>query len=651
MIIKKLKLQNFKGTKQLTLEFDAKINDIYGKNRSGKTTICDAFSWLFFNKNSQGNTEDIKTLDIDGNIINNLEHVVEAVITIDDEDINIKKLHQQKWTKKRGVKEPILEGSENKYFWNDVPLKEKEFNAKIESIISLDNMLLLSNPYRFNEGIDWKKRRDILFEKAGNIDDNEIFNKNKDLLTLQEVLKKKTLNEYKKEILAKKSNLKKELESISPRIEEVNRSIIIIEKPDIEDNIYERIKSIDEQINHTSQIEKAKQDQMIELIKEINDRKRMLLEEKNNYNSESSKKKHEFSMRNQNNKNDISKIEQSIAFIQSEISRIEKDLALQNQKLVDLRALSRKEKAETFLFDESLCICPTCKQELPHDDVENKKSELESNFNSEKIKRLEKIKNDGINCKLQVENMQNQLDDLNASYAAENIKLNELTELSVSLEKESLVFLNDVAFEETERCIELLNEIKLLEQKEHRLQDVNDNKLRNKLISEKAELEKKIKLLDQYNYHIQSNVAAGERIAELKQSENKLALAFNELEHVEYLIEEFTREKVNLIEDKINNKFKMAKFKMFHRQANGGIAETCETLYNGVPYSQLNDEAKLNVGLDIINTLNEYYGIDVPIFIDNRESIESIIDVNSQIINFRVPSTPFEPQGYLFKLG
>jgi len=54
---------------------------------------------------------------------------------------------------------------------------------------------------------------------------------------------------------------------------------------------------------------------------------------------------------------------------------------------------------------------------------------------------------------------------------------------------------------------------------------------------------------------------------------------------------------------------------------NGGISETCVTLYKGVPYPDLNGAAKINIGLDIINTLSEHYGLSAPIFIDERESI------------------------------
>lgn len=63
----------------------------------------------------------------------------------------------------------------------------------------------------------------------------------------------------------------------------------------------------------------------------------------------------------------------------------------------------------------------------------------------------------------------------------------------------------------------------------------------------------------------------------------------------------------------------------------------CETLYEGVPYgSGLNNAAKINVGLDIINTLSEHYGILAPIFVDNAEAVTKFINVDAQLISLVV---------------
>ncbi|RIJ63110.1 hypothetical protein D1606_16650, partial [Rummeliibacillus sp. POC4] len=127
------------------------------------------------------------------------------------------------------------------------------------------------------------------------------------------------------------------------------------------------------------------------------------------------------------------------------------------------------------------------------------------------------------------------------------------------------------------------------------------------------------------------------RITELEERETFLTNEIKKLDHHLYLTEEFVREKVRLLEEKINSKFKYARFKLFKEQLNGGLKECCETLYKGVPYSSgLNNAAKINVGIDIINTLSEHYGMRAPIFVDNAEAVTQLIDSDSQIISLVV---------------
>jgi hypothetical protein len=75
---------------------------------------------------------------------------------------------------------------------------------------------------------------------------------------------------------------------------------------------------------------------------------------------------------------------------------------------------------------------------------------------------------------------------------------------------------------------------------------------------------------------------------------------------------------------------------MFKQLINGGEEECCEALVNGVPYADVNTAGKINAGLDIINALSKYFGVNAPITIDNRESCTEIIDTDSQIINLIV---------------
>ena len=126
------------------------------------------------------------------------------------------------------------------------------------------------------------------------------------------------------------------------------------------------------------------------------------------------------------------------------------------------------------------------------------------------------------------------------------------------------------------------------------------------------------------------------KIKELENEEENIANKVQELEAQQYQIEQFTKTKVELLENAINSKFEVVKFRLFDTQINGGLVECCDTLVKGVPYSDVNNAHKILAGLDIINTLIKFYKTSAPIFIDNRESINELYNINTQIISLIV---------------
>src|SRR5690606_16272525 len=126
------------------------------------------------------------------------------------------------------------------------------------------------------------------------------------------------------------------------------------------------------------------------------------------------------------------------------------------------------------------------------------------------------------------------------------------------------------------------------------------------------------------------------RIEELEAEERRLAQEFEELERQLYLTEEFIRTKVRMLEDSINSRIRRARFKLFRQLVNGGVEETCETLLNGVPWPSINGAGKIQVGLDIINTLANHYGFAPPVFIDDAVTITDIPETTGQQIRLIV---------------
>jgi cell division protein FtsB len=126
------------------------------------------------------------------------------------------------------------------------------------------------------------------------------------------------------------------------------------------------------------------------------------------------------------------------------------------------------------------------------------------------------------------------------------------------------------------------------------------------------------------------------RLNELERQEESLASEFERLEYELHLIEEYIKTKAELLTDKINSKFRLAEFKLFETQINGGINPICETTYKGVPWGSLNSAGKVQVGLDIIRTLQDHYGLRCPVWIDNRESVVELPVMDCQVISLIV---------------
>ena len=129
---------------------------------------------------------------------------------------------------------------------------------------------------------------------------------------------------------------------------------------------------------------------------------------------------------------------------------------------------------------------------------------------------------------------------------------------------------------------------------------------------------------------------AKERMEALRQEARESGQQLEELDKLLFLCDEFSRCKVRYIEDQINGRFRLVRWKLFQEQVNGGLADCCEATVDGVPYRSMNNGSRVNAGLDVIRTLSEHYGMRVPLFIDNAESVTGLLPVGSQTVRLVV---------------
>lgn len=587
--IKTLKLENFKGIKDLTIDFKDTTN-IYGDNAVGKTTIFDAYSWLLWDKDSL-NRKDfaIKPYDKDGEEVHNLESIVEGDFVFDDTDLTLKKIYKEVWTKKRGSTQAEFTGHTTDYYINSVPVKKKEYTERIASVISEDNFNLLSNPLYFNQILDKNKRREVILGLIEEVKPEDIIAKNKDLEELD--LETYTVDELKKIAKDSAKKINKDIESIPARIDELDKSKI----HDIDFDALEfrkrstlpAIKEIDEKLADASKMAEG----MTEITEEIT----ALQKEKSELAEKYQNKCFEINLKNKN------------VLLEKEHDALALEEAKKNvEKLKELVEKSREEWQEVHKGQyQGDFKCPTCGQDLLPDQIEK----TMANFNKKKSEKLASIEEKAKDLKIKIE----ECEKLIAIYEVKEYKEEDLPIEPIRLQEidkeldEAKSKLSDFSLD---------NKKDLLEKKD----SLNANL---------EEINKKLSLQGQ-------NEKIDERIKELEKQEKELAKAYEEQQRIIYLCEEYTKTYVDLVSDKINDSFDMVKFKLFENQINGGITETCEVTFEGVPYSDLNNAAKINAGLDVINSLSDKLDLKVPIFIDNAESVNELIKTDTQLVRLVV---------------
>lgn len=637
----KLTLKNFKGIKEFTLEANGANLKIFGDNAVGKTTVYDSFLWLLFDKDSQ-NKKDfaIKTLDGNGKEMHNLEHEVEGVFTLDGRTITLRKVFTEKWTRKRGSATDEFTGHETKYFIDGVPVKKKEYTDRVDQIVKEDIFKLLTSPSFFNEQVKWQDRRKILLEICGDISDTDVIASESKLSRLPEILNGRTIEEHRKVIAAKRSDINKELEKIPVRIDEIKRGmpeLDDINKQALEADITNLNVEIDEKNTLINNIrngnaisEKQKQIQQLEIE---------MLDIKQAHEAGSKDKLYQLKAKLQEESSNASIIESKINNAKTRKQMQENSIITYKQTRERLLKEWHEINDKEFKH-ESDCNCPTCGQALPEEQVQTAKDKALADFNRNKSERLERIQSTGKANTAQLEKAEAEIADIDKEIEKLTAQLSEkkeaVTKIQQQLSTEESMVVDILDNQEYRAKLEEKQKVVAEIQELRQAADASIQDVYSEIATLKGIRDQKQSELGKFAYADQ----AKKRVVELAEQEKMLAAEFEKLEGELFLTEEFIRTKVNLLEQKINSKFKYARFKLFKQNINGGVEETCETLFSGVPYSSgLNNAARINVGLDIINTLSEHYEFAAPIFVDNAEGVSNFVEIGSQIIRLIKPPT------------
>ena len=447
---------------------------------------------------------------------------------------------------------------------------------------------------------------------------------------LAELLDGRTVDDQRKVIASKKTAINKELDMIPVRIDEAVRN-----KPEVmadKDKLISDIKTLSTGIDDVEK-QKAiikngfsateKQSKIRDINRQLDVRRSDIL---SNYH----KRKQHLRSEYETALSKLKAIEFERDRCMDRSNELNKEIEREAKRIETLTSEFNTFNTQQFSKE----ACPTCGQQLPAD----KQEKLEAKFNANKSKKLEEWKgliDSAAKLKGNYEEQQKTM-ALKADGLIDDITLQSKER---DIKREEYEAYSEPNVEDDPTYADLKAQLFLLEIEEEPGADVEelarlDDEL-SSLKSKKANLEtelNKFKLIDDIE----------KRVIELENQQQKLVAEKNELDKSSYLMDEFIKAKVNMLEESINARFKLARFKMFNVMLNGNVEECCETTYKGVPYRSMNNAARINVGLDIINALTSYYKVNAPVFIDNAEAVTDFIPVNSQTIKLIVDES--EPQ-------
>ncbi|WP_312312204.1 ATP-binding protein [Empedobacter brevis] len=670
IVLKSLELKNFKSFRHAKFDgFNEKENFIYGKNGAGKSTLFDAFLWLLFGKDANDRKDyEIKPLDENNQATKQVDVEVHATLLINNEEVTLSRIYKEKYRQIRGTESIVYDGNTTNYFFNEVPYSEKEYKSKIAEITGESIFKLITNPSAF-ESLDWKKKREVLVSIAGEISDEELFNSDAEFKELSLKLTGKTLDEYDTQLKASIKKSKQEKEDTPARIDELkNSKIEDIDFNKIDSDIQEKetkISEIDSELENASK--------SVQNIVDVNTKIQQEIQKLNSQKSEI-----EIGLRNQAKqecfvdtsaidalKSKLDNTRLLLKFANDNHTVLQRNLNDYNEKITELESdranlvtSYNKENSKSLVFKENDFNCPCCSRPFEERDIESKKQELISKFNSDKTALLNDIINQGNLIKSKIEQYKIALDDVSSKIETEKENISRISSEIISIENEIQTETSNLQTSKNEEEVyqSLINddaqlsklniEIAKLHSKIKEVKQADNSDLK----TQKQTLQSEIKKLIELKGKSSVNESIDSRIKELSNREKELSQIIASLEKEQFVIERFKKVKTESLEKSVNEKFEYVTFKLFEEQVNGGLNPTCITLINGVPFGSVNTAGRINAGLDIINTLCKVNEITAPVWIDNRESVSELIYTDSQInnlivspysdLNFGIPKYP-----------
>ena len=583
---------------------------ISAMNGMGKSTIANAYMWLFFNCDYELRDNQTVRREVDGKTIDDVDVSVTAVIDMDGKEITAKKVQKRTYSK-----DGTSYKDDNKYFINDVPKTLNDFNAYFEIDMNVWKMCTSINAFLSQKPADM---RSYLFSLVSEVTDVQVANSNKELKELVPLLEKYKAEELLAMNKATKSKVSKELPILDGQIMEKERDIQI--KSDIDVSDLELLRnSLKEQIKANTE-KQTNTDRMMEECSKVQDEIMKLKFDLSGLQNKANEELISSSAEISKTISDVMNIKRTT---ETYISEAKRQIATckDNVEILNRKRNSYAEEWKSVnseQFNEDTTICPTCGRKL----ATSKITSLRNDFESKKKNRLDDITAKGMECKLQIDKNNDRINELEVELDKLQIQLDEAEQRLEELNKKADSQPTFVDISDTEEYKAIQD--KIVEREEY-ANKLSSGDIRSELKAQENDLRQQ--LADCEGEIAKSDTTADEeRLSELKKKKLDMEQSKTDCEKILDLLDELDKTKNELLTDQINSHFSLVQWKLFDNAKNGNYKSVCIPMVDGksILTTMSNKGNRILGRIDICKSIQKISGINCPIWLDDTENLDTV---------------------------
>lgn len=608
IILGRLRIRNFKGMADMDISFWNQT-EILGDNATGKTTVFDAYTWVLTGKDSLGAaTFNIKPLDASGKTAGKgVECSVEATFKVDGGDLELRRVYRENWATKRGGAVAELKGNLTECYVNGVKVGKREYEDTVSGLVPAGLFPVLSDPLHFGS-MKWQERRAMLLDMEHVTVEDAIGSDESRFGYLRtDIARCGSPEKLLTKLKADRRVLNSEREQLPVRIDELTRAGGALDDGAVRALRDDCVGLRDAIAKHEADIARMRAEARGGEVVEVGNRIASLRDSRNRYLAENDDA-YRKAMRTYEDA--YRKLDTRSHEAMRERDALSDSIARMNREIKEARTRYVERSRQKWSGD----ICPACGQALPPDLAEERRKAFETEREEDLCQRA--ASGQELGAKIQ---------EATDRLATVSDEIAHLAKQMDALDKPKRPDLDTTPYDA---------ELEALRQRQREMASGDGKSARISELEKEASSMRGMLARKERDIEIAEGAAA--RLSELQAREKETAARLEDMERTMNDVDDLVRTRSTMLEERVNSRFRTARFRLFRDQINGGVEECCDITVNGVPYNDLNHAMRINAGLDIIDALSTAHGVHVPVFVDNAEAVTRLRDRDGQTVRLVV---------------